>query len=727
MTASPSTPRRQPTASTSTPRTPATPSFDPPSQDLDDPTSTPTAYTRSNNPSTKTFAPAEDSDNEDEAPDYLRLLSTLNSKSKTSSTSGIVIPKRGEKDFEPTGFGGQSKLLDRSREAMFQAVSGERKVGSRSLVRATWNASTRRARLLDVQGKIFETVGVIRREQVKDPTTGKTITKAWNELLPEEALFLAERGSLQIYQTEQVEGAEEALVPMSLQQAFAMLMLPPDGSADEAMQQDEPLTREAYLIYAHLKRLGYVVQRASIVDAIRAAPISASTLAKKNSSSNSSGSAQAKQPLIASQALKSKKGAQAEGIIADPQRPIKLTTIWDILLYIPRRMIQLGGDGVSAIARWIERIWRNTMVELGRRISETAKKILGSRGETSGKTIGSLGLGLGMHKQHQDGRRFLGDEFASIEWDSYDAVFQSLQIVPSGHDFWLPSSDESPTTAAPTSPPAASDTIKLPLSNPVQRPSSPDHLRPFYYAWRPATMYRKSHPPPPEFRIVILNARTTPVPSIWRFESIFSHIPMPGSDAELFGSISNVDGSDQGMSSEEFRERVEYEKQLKASNEAKNRAAYGKFSDGKQKFLRERAEARKEAAAQRRANTETGFRGTMMGKVLIRVVSLDFSLVKSVARLFRHSPGCYQPNLAHRPRFNHHNRNRTAAGANRDGGNGRGSTGNPFPPLKAGRRSVVVAVVDGSITTLLRFGEAEFKWWSLYGVQQEEEGKQEQG
>ncbi|GAC98300.1 tRNA-splicing endonuclease subunit sen54 [Pseudozyma hubeiensis SY62] len=723
MTASPSTPRRQPTASTSISSTPATPSFEPSSQDLDDPTSTPTAYTRSNNPSTKTSAPAEDSDNEDEAPDYLRLLSTLNSKSKTSSTSGIVIPKRGEKDFEPTGFGGQSKLLERSREAMFQAVSGERRVGSRSLVRATWNASSRRARLLDVQGKIFETVGVIRREQVKDHVTGKTITKAWNELLPEEALFLAERGSLQIYQTEKEQaegGEEEALVPMSLQQAFAMLMLPPDGSADEAMQQDEPLTREAYLIYAHLKRLGYVVQRASIVDAIRAAPISASTLAKKNNSSNSSGSAQAKQPLTASQALKSKKGAQADGIIADPQRPIKLTTIWDILLYIPRRMIQLGGDGVSAIARWIEWVWRNTMVELGRRISETAKKILGSKGATSGKTIGSLGLGLGLHKQHQDGRRFLGD---SIEWDSYDAVFQSLQIVPSGHDFWLPSSDEPPTSAATTSPPAATDTIRLAPLKPTQRPSS-DHLQPFYYAWRPATLYRKSHPPPPEFRIVILNARTTPVPSIWRFESIFAHIPMPGSDAELFGSISNVDGSDQGMSSEEFRERVEYEKQLKASNEAKNRAAYGKFSDGKQKFLRERAEARQLAAAQRRASNETGLRGTMMGKVLIRVISLDFTIVKSVARLFRHSPGCYAPLLPHRARFNHHNRNRTAAGANRDGGNGRGSTGNPFPPLKAGRRSVVVAVVDGSITTLLRFGEAEFAWWSLYGVQQEEGGQE---
>lgn len=40
---------------------------------------------------------------------------------------------------------------------------------------------------------------------------------------------------------------------------------------------------------------------------------------------------------------------------------------------------------------------------------------------------------------------------------------------------------------------------------------------------------------------------------------------------------------------------------------------------------------------------------------------------------------------------------------------------NPFPPLKSGRRNVILAVVDNGTTSLLRFGEAEFAKWRLAG------------
>lgn len=40
---------------------------------------------------------------------------------------------------------------------------------------------------------------------------------------------------------------------------------------------------------------------------------------------------------------------------------------------------------------------------------------------------------------------------------------------------------------------------------------------------------------------------------------------------------------------------------------------------------------------------------------------------------------------------------------------------NPFPPLKGGRRNVILAVVDHGTTSLLRFGEAEFAKWKLMG------------
>ena len=42
--------------------------------------------------------------------------------------------------------------------------------------------------------------------------------------------------------------------------------------------------------------------------------------------------------------------------------------------------------------------------------------------------------------------------------------------------------------------------------------------------------------------------------------------------------------------------------------------------------------------------------------------------------------------------------------------------GNVYLPLKAGRRSVVVAIVDQGTMSLLRFGEAEFARWRLAGA-----------
>ena len=648
---------------------------------MDDPTATPTAYldrnTRQPSSSIAANAGGEDSDGEDEAPDYLRLLSSLNPKSNSSSSAagpsaGIVIPKRGEKDFEPTGFGGQAKLLERSREAMFQAVSGERRVGSRSLVRATWDATTRRARLHDVQGKIFETVGVIRREQIKDEATGKLVTKAWNELLPEEALFLAERGSLQIYQQGQTH--EQALAPMSLQQAFTALMLPAEGGISD----DAPLTRESYLIYAYLKRLGYVVQRASIVDAVRAAPLSASTLAKKNQSQSSSQSAS--------------KAVDAQGVVADPQRPIKLVTVWDVLLYIPRRIAQLAGDAASTLARWVQSMWHKIIGRFIHLLGAAATKVLGSTRRTN---VASLGMGLGLRGRN-DGRRFLGEK-GNVAWDSYDAVFSSLQVIPSSHDFWVPSpasSQVAPTSAAQLNQEATSVVQQRPGSE--ARPD--DGLKPFYYAWRPATLYRKSHPPPPEFRIVILNARTTPLPSLWQFESIFAQIPIPGSDQELFGSLGAVgvggEGEGEGLDEAGIRERVEYEKQLKASNEAKNRAAYGKFSQGKQKHLREKAAARQAAAASR-AQSHFPVAGkdksllqrfsNTVAKALVKVLLLDFAPLNMVAKLFSHCPpGCSMQKRSNSRHYNKFKGTNAGAGVS----SARGGGGNVFPPLKAGRRSM---------------------------------------
>ncbi len=122
------------------------------------------------------------------------------------------------------------------------------------------------------------------------------------------------------------------------------------------------------------------------------------------------------------------------------------------------------------------------------------------------------------------------------------------------------------------------------------------------------------------------------------------------------------------MTEEQIKERVEYEKKLKASNEAKNRAAYGKFSDGKQKFLREKAAARQAANAERaqaRAEMQSTLtklwlkvKTSVLGKALIRTLLLDFGLLRLVGKVFRHCPpGCWYD----RPKY----------GNNRYGGGGK--------------------------------------------------------
>ncbi len=109
----------------------------------------------------------------------------------------------------------------------------------------------------------------------------------------------------------------------------------------------------------------------------------------------------------------------------------------------------------------------------------------------------------------------------------------------------------------------------------------------------------------------------------------------------------------------------------------------------------------------------------------MKVLLLDFTLLRRVAKLFSHCPpGSWSDKGSNGSRSGGGGKFK---GRNVGAGSGRGGVGNPFPPLKAGRRTVVVAVVDGSITTLLRFGESEFANWALYGTQpQPQSGPQQQ-
>lgn len=121
---------------------------------------------------------------------------------------------------------------------MYDALSGPRKVAGTKTVapmQAIWHASpVCQAQLHQPRGNQFYSMG--RSKRGGDGSL-------W--LLPEEALYLLERGTIEIL----YEG-----IPLSFQQAF-MQMIGRNG-----------ISIERYQVYAYLKRLGYIVIRSSTFD-----------------------------------------------------------------------------------------------------------------------------------------------------------------------------------------------------------------------------------------------------------------------------------------------------------------------------------------------------------------------------------------------------------------------------------------------------------------------------
>ncbi|KAF2088960.1 tRNA splicing endonuclease-like protein subunit [Saccharata proteae CBS 121410] len=176
----------------------------------------------------------EQVDLSDETQDFRFLANLSLGENGTSS-----LPKRGEKDFEPHSTNKQASALEASRDAMHAAISHTRIHNPKNHILATYDATTNMACVENVKGQIFRTMG--RHVQ----------GKMW--LLPEEALYLLERGSLDVRWP--AEEDEDEGVPMSLQGAYAAFIGMENGVGGS-------LTLERYTVYAGLKRSGYIVQRA---------------------------------------------------------------------------------------------------------------------------------------------------------------------------------------------------------------------------------------------------------------------------------------------------------------------------------------------------------------------------------------------------------------------------------------------------------------------------------
>lgn len=238
---------------------------------------------------------SSDSDGDsDTAPDYRFLTSTTAKKH--------ALPPRGMKDFEPNPTQKQASTLDASRKAMSDALSVVRVHSTRKNENVAvyfphpddWDGqrfeeqALAQVEDLEKREKMRQTsvlksgegrcVAVERLSSTFGRTMGQSDRRNWVWLLPEEALFLLERGSLDIrYAVEDGDDEDDSeadeprdvavteneappaadpprlkigKVPMSLQGAYAAFI----GKSS--------LTLERYIVFAALRRTGYIVQRA---------------------------------------------------------------------------------------------------------------------------------------------------------------------------------------------------------------------------------------------------------------------------------------------------------------------------------------------------------------------------------------------------------------------------------------------------------------------------------
>uniref|UniRef100_A0A8C8S069 tRNA splicing endonuclease subunit 54 n=1 Tax=Pelusios castaneus TaxID=367368 RepID=A0A8C8S069_9SAUR len=138
------------------------------------------------------------------------------------------VPQRshGQKDFIPDGSEEQAERLHRCREEHWQLLAEEHVERLGSLVKAEWKPQEGIVELKSPAGKFWHTMGFTEH--------GKQC------LLPEEALYLLECGSIQLFYRD---------LPLSIQEAC------------ETLLSQGTMSLLQYQVFSHLKRLGYVVLR----------------------------------------------------------------------------------------------------------------------------------------------------------------------------------------------------------------------------------------------------------------------------------------------------------------------------------------------------------------------------------------------------------------------------------------------------------------------------------
>ncbi|XP_042521412.1 tRNA-splicing endonuclease subunit Sen54 isoform X1 [Dipodomys spectabilis] len=155
-----------------------------------------------------------------------RVLSAAELLAARSRSQKLPQRSRGPKDFLPDGSAAQAERLHRCRQELWQLLAEERVERLGSLVAAEWRPEEGFVELKSPAGKFWQTMGFSEQGRQR--------------LHPEEALYLLECGSIQLFHQD---------LPLSIQEAYQLLL------------NEDTLSFLQYQVFSHLKRLGYVVRR----------------------------------------------------------------------------------------------------------------------------------------------------------------------------------------------------------------------------------------------------------------------------------------------------------------------------------------------------------------------------------------------------------------------------------------------------------------------------------
>ncbi|KAK1230057.1 tRNA-splicing endonuclease subunit sen54 [Marasmius sp. AFHP31] len=340
-----------------------------------------------------------------------------------------VIPKRGEKEFEPSAEGGsnlQQFILNRSRNAMFDALRAVRSISQKSLCYGLYHPALCRVSVPITRGQVISTIGHSAPRPIVLPD-GTTKIQKRLELLPEEAIYLIERGSMFCWKdSDAVYGASNANnkenhfeiiegAPMTVQQAFTELI------------GKEGLTLEKY--QASLAALFYGFMLTSSATGILV-PQAIRIFSHTDSTPKRALPDRRTIPLIETASITA---TSSNYHATDTRRLQKRFTWW----------------GPLRFGRWI---------------------------------CGAI---------------------------RYGELFKALRIIPAGHGVPL------------YTPP-----------KPVNHPTKDSPYKFFYNVYKPPTAFKKSAPGPPDYQIAVVDARTTPMPTLHELTALYDispewPVPMP--------------------------------------------------------------------------------------------------------------------------------------------------------------------------------------------------------